>query len=458
MDNFRVIATAVTVIVCFFLLWWMDVLSVGMLLLLVVLLTAAAIIGDRLSILLPLIPLSMLIPEPGNFPIGFTTKLYIGRFFIYDISATEIVIVLLGFVALFALLWNRNDIPLPSALERWILAFLVLSVLSVFWVVDQGKFLVAVRLYSYHVLAFFFGVLLVRKRYELRWVMNALSATLLILAGQTLTVLAGLGSINKLLVTRNEVRTPVGFLAFALALIVLLWPMVYANARTSHGFWQVVSWLGLGLGALTVVVGLGKAALLSLLLAFLWLSFRQKTLRTSVKLLAVGALLMVVLQSSGVGTPTELLYRLTRSFSDVSTQFRVQEYQTGLDIFFTHPFVGVGAGNLKVWYGRYLNGYVGESNNVLIQIAAENGVLGLTVIAGIIWCAFFLVRRLRRSIQTRTDEALVAGFEAMLLAASLHSMLEVTFIGLFYGILFWLMVGVMVAYEKMVEGRGLTAA
>jgi O-antigen ligase len=94
---------------------------------------------------------------------------------------------------------------------------------------------------------------------------------------------------------------------------------------------------------------------------------------------------------------------------------------------------------------------VGEADNIVIQMLVENGIVGIVFMLGFTFSIWRLLKRLRSLIKTERDYWLVIGLEATVIAAVIHGMLEVTFIGLFYGILFWLMMGIAVSYKRMLE-------
>lgn len=106
---------------------------------------------------------------------------------------------------------------------------------------------------------------------------------------------------------------------------------------------------------------------------------------------------------------------------------RLEFNQTAWNMFLAHPFLGVGPYNFTIRYDEYkpvwavMSGELGLiPNNIILQLLAENGIVGLTLFAAIIWKVVSLASKFLRklseySFEFVTVKGLLFGFVAMFL-------------------------------------------
>jgi len=109
------------------------------------------------------------------------------------------------------------------------------------------------------------------------------------------------------------------------------------------------------------------------------------------------------------------LYVLTPSnenaiYQDSSIRGRSSEMLTGLSMFASSPFLGVGAGNYKNNYQEYtqkigieVRAEARDPHSLYIQLLAENGLLGFLAFVGAMVAMFKGLVKAKRSIQYRPD-------------------------------------------------------
>jgi len=246
----------------FFLFGWFSLWSIFVLL---ILLAATVIFGRSLWVLALILPLVL--------PIGFIGKVLVGRSYVYEITAAETALLALTIITLFAIAWGIIEFPRYSQLEFLLGLFVMLSVVSVFWIDDAQKYLVAVRVAAYHFLSLFLASVWLGEKRRREWAARMLPFLVAAISIQLLSVLARLGSVRQILLVRQEIETPVGAVAFVVATIALLLPLVAAQGYRVGGIERWWTWGAFALGIAAVVASIGKAAMLAMVASigyFFW--------------------------------------------------------------------------------------------------------------------------------------------------------------------------------------------
>lgn len=131
-----------------------------------------------------------------------------------------------------------------------------------------------------------------------------------------------------------------------------------------------------------------------------------------------------------VSSPTEnaLPVRVT---VDNESQDRLFMWQAGLDIFKTHPILGVGPGNMSRIYDRYRPietggglAHLQQLHNTPIQILGELGLLGFSAYLFLIGSLGYLWYRLDRQLTQTKDRYLLYGIGGGLLAYIVSSLTD----------------------------------
>jgi O-antigen ligase len=186
------------------------------------------------------------------------------------------------------------------------------------------------------------------------------------------------------------------FIAAALANVPWrrIWWMVPAGAVTVGALAFTYSrnaWLGLAAGTAGLVATTRRGARVLVLLA-------------------VAAAVVGALSAGGVMQRA----RSILNPQDATIRDRVAMWQSGLAMIRDHPFLGVGPGQVRVWYPHYrrpeaVRLSTGHLHNSPIQIAAERGLLALGVWAWL-WAVFLGAawRVLRRVSRDRPRERALA--------------------------------------------------
>jgi len=153
----------------------------------------------------------------------------------------------------------------------------------------------------------------------------------------------------------------------------------------------------------SMVLAKARGPLISLfvvgILILFWkgrLSIRKK-IGIAVSLLAVFAMLYAI-------SPQEFWARYELLFAEqkgASIEARIDAYKFAGKLFLEHPFTGNGTGSFRSLYA--LNGspcLLSYPHNAFLEVAAENGLLGLFFYAGFLISLFLFARRILKDVNT----------------------------------------------------------
>lgn len=218
---------------------------------------------------------------------------------------------------------------------------------------------------------------------------------------------------------------------------------------------------------LTVLAGaVALTALTSLILTFsrgAWLAFGASLVLLLLFRVLAGrigwqqVLAVVVAGAVGAGVlfafAPKVQERFLSAFSYESNRDRVVVWEASLRMIADHPWLGVGGGGFPAVYDEYRTDgrthTMSFAHNIVLQIAAEFGILGLVAFTGFVGTA---VRRgwtvARRSGMMM--QAIYAGYVGMLL----HDLVDNITYGMNVGGLFWLLTGLFVHMHRRLQQEG----
>ena len=221
----------------------------------------------------------------------------------------------------------------------------------------------------------------------------------------------------------------------------------------------------------TVLIGLGvvftysRGAALALAMMFLLFAalgyvrtrgFVMVAVLLVVTFIAIPAYGQRIASLAGIGGATAEVGQ--NDAADESAQSRATENKAALLVFYDHPVIGVGPGEFPSHYQEYAMRVGGaihqaskrnqqgtaageapkrEAHNIVLNIAAEQGFVGLVVFAGFMLFTFFgLLRVRRRWRRTRPD---LEGLASGLMVAIFGYLVSGLFLTLAFERYFWLL-------------------
>lgn len=355
-------------------------------------------------------------------------------------SLLQVLVIVLAFAA-----WLKRETvpagnvvgePLTRFLGAYVLLTIVTTTVATSRAVGDARALELVKALVIYVLV----TILIRDRKRLTQAMTALvaSATLLgslatfqALTGRFDLQFAGLARIKDAHiygeVFQERIAGPVGDPNFFAQILLLVLPLAILvgfeqRRRLTRIFW-------LGAAAMILVASLltySRGAMIAL--AFIALAL-VRTLHIGWRktAAAVGLLLLaLVVLPRGITERFLTIEQILPSADaplhpDSSFQERKLLMQVAWVMFGARPLLGVGVGNYTVRYDEYVDrvgsaarqyadpGDLHYPHNLILEVAAETGLAGLLLLAGVFTAAFVAAGRARRDALTAEDAVLARG-------------------------------------------------
>jgi len=144
-----------------------------------------------------------------------------------------------------------------------------------------------------------------------------------------------------------------------------------------------------------------------------------------------------------------------RHVEDGAIRGRLSEVRSAAQMFGDHPWVGVGTGNFETHYSRYardiaLDGRREErqAHSLYLEVAAENGALGLAVFGGLLAYALLGIHRAREGFRSEGEADLAHRITALGIGLAGY-LLGSVFLHLSYPRFFWVWVGLAFALRAL---------
>jgi len=367
-------------------------------------------------------------------------------------------------VAVASLQWLAGPRSLPrSPKHLWVLAFGFSFVVGNMVAILSGLPFLGILKYmvtDISLLLFYFVVLIVvRNARDLEWLLAgfALGATFVAssaLLGYGTVLEGGTESETRFGGLGGNPNETAGQIGAAVPLTLAFW-------MTRRGVWKRLYFAGtLGVLVIAGFFTLSRSFFVSIPAMFLFGAFRLGRLGV----LRYGGLGVLLAVAVIVALPQNVRDRIStleagRVQDDGSAMSRVAQAQLGFYAFVTHPIQGVGRRNFMNWAANEERLPMGNVvHNMYLSVAAEQGLMGVIPLLGMIWVAWSeynrslrLTRRVRGSQDRELQELRIW---AMMMQTSF---LGVLIMGLFHPSLdfkaFWMFLGLSTVLHEIVERR-----
>jgi O-antigen ligase len=226
---------------------------------------------------------------------------------------------------------------------------------------------------------------------------------------------------------------------------------------------RVVALVALVISVLTVIFTFSRSGFLALAFVILFfMTWRRTQFSTWIILAAIGLGMLSMLPQQY----TERLSTLTSLFSDenaaqseVSFRGRASEATIGWRMFLDHPILGVGKENYPVRYQDYSRklGLDPRSENrsphsLYVEIAAEQGLVGLFVFGLLIYNIFIGLSQARKTFEMLGEPQMASMAMGMTITMAGY-LTSAIFVHSSYPRPFWVLVGLALAYPVYARAR-----
>lgn len=370
---------------------------------------------------------------------------------IYETSLTEVMLLMLVVIFLVTTIFEQRFLKIKiDNISFLLFLYLLVGLISFFGVANVRMFVGELKVIVFSMLAYWLSLNLLDSVIKIKKLIYSLAALVFILSLQVFWKIFSLGSFSKMFMDRSTVTIPIGAIAIVSATLSLLLPLLLAfyfsipkeNKNRNYILFAFLT------GLIAILLIMGKAAIIALLVGLFYLFIKLKHKRLAFVLVCSAFILV----NSIIFAPyvTGLITRVAEIGVDKNTDFRKLEYQIGWKIIGQHPWFGVGLGQQPGYYQNEFGfEYKNLVNNFFMQSLIDLGVVGLLLVIFLVRKIIIIATNLKKAFIAKN--IIVYGFIASLLAAFVNGLLEVTIFGLYYAILFWIIIGALVNLQKNQE-------
>jgi O-antigen ligase len=254
---------------------------------------------------------------------------------------------------------------------------------------------------------------------------------------------------------------------FSIALFLIL-PFIGFAIFTFRSHWKKIAWVALGFNLLFLAILQTRAVWMAMVISiiifgsgWIWIISSDRPLsiikRISGRLiLALASIILLAGLASYIFSGESPAKRIASVFDtrNTSNEWRIEMWQSTLDLVRDHPITGVGAGNWKIaiypYYGKYqpsVYRHWRNPHNDYLQVAAEKGLPGLVIylilLISLIYTGLRIIKR-HRKLETRLLSLMITAILSGFLLISFFSFpFERTNHVLFLG----LMAAILIAFQ-----------
>jgi O-antigen ligase len=194
-------------------------------------------------------------------------------------------------------------------------------------------------------------------------------------------------------------------------ILVLVMPLaIYRVLKEKDLVLRLLAGLSAFFIAIAIIGTFSRGAFLALILSVVLIALQQRVRYSVIFVVAVTVLLVMPFLPKGfsdrMGTLTIFTSSNASVHSEVSFQGRTSELLAAVGMFSDHPILGVGAGNYVVHYQDYASRLGLErrtedrqAHSLYLEIAAETGLLGLTVFFALITSLMVSLNQTRQQLK-----------------------------------------------------------
>ncbi|HOX86005.1 MAG TPA: O-antigen ligase family protein [bacterium] len=338
-----------------------------------------------------------------------------------------------------------------ATVEKWFLIFLGFCLLTVFKAVDPLRGLALFKNLLAGLLVFEIVLRFVKTREQ---IINLVQ--LLMFWGTVLAVIQLITMFNQgdLLETirRKNIHLSFGssnyIAAFYVVLIGLGLPRLFTPSLSTNKRLSLGAVIFLMLTCLFLTGSRG--GVVALFVGFLVVLFRFRSLK---KLLLILPFSLLVAIAIYLNPSSRIVFAGLVDFrTSASVLTRLELWLESWRLFRENPWFGVGLGNVDFHIHLKLSPvFYTKAHNLVLELLSEIGLPGFLLFAGFFAAVLMLQIRSCRRIENPTSNLLAWGFLCATLAAFVHSLFEPTITTYFFGIVFWIIIGLSVVLNRLAQ-------
>lgn len=247
---------------------------------------------------------------------------------------------------------------------------------------------------------------------------------------------------------KDEIGIGLGRSNYVAAILVLVLPVGMSTIFSHRGIYRILFALASGLMSLGLLITMSKGAFLSLAVALVCAIplMRRQGLgmrHALVLLLVISSFLLLVPRDLLLSNIDMFVYRLATPDLE-----RVDLWRVAWKTFTGHPIFGVGPGAIYLYNQQFAIAVV-DTHNFVLQQLAELGMIG--AIPFFLILGTFLRRSYRLCVSLASDDPLrflPVGLFAGTLATLVHGLVEPTFPGQQYAVVFWVCMALLFVLHR----------
>jgi O-antigen ligase len=260
---------------------------------------------------------------------------------------------------------------------------------------------------------------------------------------------------------KGEIGIDIGQSNYLAALLVPILPIAVAGAFSGRRLHRIVGGVCAALILAGLLITMSKGAIIALLVG--WLCAMPMLWRAGAKLrhalVLLGVLGCFILLALWVAPDLIVSYFERVLFRFDTPDFaRLDLWKVAWEVFAAHPLLGIGPGSIYL-YNRQFAIEVLYTHNFVLNTLAELGLAGGVSFFLLLWV---LVRRSYRlclsSLRDAKLNPIALGLFVGLLSTLAHGLVEPTFQGQQYVVIFWICMALIYLYQRILEQSALAPA
>jgi len=319
-------------------------------------------------------------------------------------------LIILTIVLFGRLLTRREKRPISTYLDRYIFAFVVLSLPSLAKSRDvSAGFREIIQTLEYLVFCYYLFVIVVRNRSILESVIHALIVCSAIISFYGIIQYFQLGGGDKRIEGTFAHFNAMGTFTGMMTTFVFNIAIAEKNKRTKFIFY-----LALALNVIALLLSFSRGAWIGTILGII-ISAQIRGMVQFIKGFAVISVMFFILTYIA---PPRYMGRLASvpKIEDPSSKSRLKQWRYATDAISEYPLTGVGLSNIMDYvYEKYNVQGIGEIHNLYLHIGSERGLPAMIVFISI-FVAFYIniIKRIRRTKDPYFSTIYVALFSTLL--------------------------------------------